>query len=239
MRRGSIVALLGIGLVAGGVATAVALIPTWLPVDASREAGRIDFVFWFTIAICIFLFAIVAAAIVYSVIKFRAAPDDLEDGPSIHGHTGLEIAWTAIPFVIVTVLAIVCGIVLSRNDAEGANPLVVDVQAQQYSWSFSYPGEGKVVSPVLYLPVNRSVELDMRSLDVIHAFFVPEFRENEDIVPGLVTKLHVTPDRIDTYTLQCNELCGAGHTLMNTEVRVVSPRAFAHWLALQKAGSSG
>src|SRR6478672_2449994 len=186
MRRGSIVALLGIGLVAGGVATAVALIPTWLPVDASREAGRIDFVFWFTIAICIFLFAIVAAAIVYSVIKFRAAPDDLEDGPSIHGHTGLEIAWTAIPFVIVTVLAIVCGIVLSRNDAEGANPLVVDVQAQQYSWSFSYPGEGKMVSPVLYLPVNRSVELDMRSLDVIHAFFVPEFRENEDIVPGLV-----------------------------------------------------
>jgi cytochrome c oxidase subunit 2 len=79
----------------------------------------------------------------------------------------------------------------------------------------------------------------MRSLDVIHAFFVPEFRENEDIVPGLVTKLHVTPDRIDTYTLQCNELCGAGHTLMNTEVRVVSPRAFAHWIALQKAGSSG
>jgi len=62
MRRGSIVALLGIGLVAGGVATAVALIPTWLPVDASREAGRIDFTFWFVIAICIALFAVVAAA---------------------------------------------------------------------------------------------------------------------------------------------------------------------------------
>src|SRR5436305_232755 len=142
MRRGSIVALLGIGVIAGGVATAVALIPTWLPVAASREAGRIDFTFWFVIAICIALFAVVAAAMIYSVIKFRAAPDDLEDGPSIHGHTGLEITWTAIPFVLITAIAIVCGIVLSRNDAQGANPLVVDVQTQQYAWSFSYPEGG-------------------------------------------------------------------------------------------------
>jgi len=239
MRRGSIVALLGIGLVAGGVATAVAVIPTWLPVDASREAGRIDFVFWFVIAICIALFAVVAAAMIYSIVKFKAAPDDLEDGPSIHGHTGLEIAWTAVPFVLITAIAIVCGIVLSRDDALGANPLIVNVQAQQYAWSFSYPEAGGATSPVLYLPVNRSVELRMRSLDVIHAFFVAEFRENEDIVPGMVTTLHITPDRFGTYTLQCNELCGAGHTLMNTQVVVESRAKFAHWLAQQKAGSTG
>jgi cytochrome c oxidase subunit 2 len=239
MRRGSIVALLGIGLVAGGVATAVALIPTWLPVDASREAGRIDFTFWFIIAICIVLFAVVAAAMIYSIWKFRAAPDDLEDGPSIHGHTGLEIVWTTIPFVLVTAIAIVCGIVLSKNAAEGANPLVVNVQAQQYSWSFSYPSANNATSPILYLPVNRSVVLHMRSLDVIHAFFVPEFRENMDIVPGMVTQLHITPNRIGTYTLQCNELCGAGHTTMNTEVMVESRAAFAHWVAVQKSGSNG
>src|SRR3954451_20104210 len=139
MRRGSIVALLGIGLVAGGVATAVALIPTWLPVDASREAGRIDFTFWFTIAICLALFAVVGAVMIYSVIKFKAAPDDLEDGPSIHGHTGLEIAWTAIPFVLITAIAIVSGIVLSQNAAQGAPSRVVhiDVQTQQFAWSFS------------------------------------------------------------------------------------------------------
>jgi cytochrome c oxidase subunit 2 len=239
MRRGSIVALLGIGLVAGGVATAVALIPTWLPVDASVEAGRIDFTFWFIIAICIALFAIVAAAMIYSIWKFRAAPDDLEDGPSIHGHTGLEIVWTAIPFVLVTAIAIVCGVVLSRNDAAGANPLIVNVTAQQYSWSFSYPSANNATSPVLFLPVNRSVVLQMRSLDVIHAFFVPEFRTNMDIVPGMVTQVHITPDRMDTYTLQCNELCGAGHTLMNTQVVVESRAAFAHWVAVQKSGSTG
>ena len=239
MRRGSIVALLGIGLVAGGVATAVALIPTWLPVDASQEAGRIDFTFWFVIAICIALFAVVAAAMVYSILRFKAAPDDLEDGPSIHGHTGLEIAWTAIPFVLVTAIAIVCGIVLARNDAQGANPLAVNVQAQQYAWSFSYPDANNATSPVLHLPANRSVELYMRSLDVIHSFFVREFRETEDIVPGMVTQLHITPNRIGTYQIECHELCGAGHTLMNSQVVVESPATFAKWLKQQKSGGGG
>ena len=239
MRRGSIVALLGIGLVAAGVATAVALIPTWLPVDASREAGRIDFVFWFVIAICIGLFAVVAAAMTYSVIKFRAAPDDLEDGPSIHGHTGLEIAWTAVPFVLITAIAIVAGVVLSKNEALGANPLVINVQAQQYAWTFSYPEAKNATSPVLYLPVNRSIDLHMRSLDVIHAFFVPEFRVNEDLVPGMVTRLHITPDRVGTYSLECNELCGSGHTLMNTQVIVESRAKFKQWIAQQKTAATG
>src|SRR5579863_9092098 len=239
MRRGSIVALLGIGLVAGGVATAVALIPTWLPPDASREAGRIDFTFWFVVAICIGLFAVVAAAIIYSVIKFRAAPDDLEDGPPIHGHTGLEIAWTAIPFVIVTAIAIVSGIVLSKDNALGANPLHINVQAQQFEWTFSYPDAGGAKSPILRLPINRSIELDMRSLDVIHAFFVPEFRENEDIVPGMVTHVHITPDRLGTYPLICNELCGLGHGLMRTQAIVMSDKAFNAWIKQQKAGIGG
>ncbi len=237
MRKGSIVALLGIGLVAGGVATAVAVIPTWLPVDASREAGRIDFTFWFVIGICIFLFSIVVAVIVYSVLNFRVAPDDLEDGPSIHGHTGLEIVWTAIPFVIVTAIAIVSGIVLSRNDAEGAPGRVVhiNIQAQQFEFTFSYPEADNATSPVLYLPVNRSIEFDMRSLDVIHAFFVPEFRLQEDIVPGLVTHLHVTPDRIGTYPFICNELCGLGHSLMRTYAIVMPDKKFDRWIAQQKA----
>ena len=239
MRRGSIVALLGIGLVAGGVATAVALIPTWLPPDASREAGRIDFTFWFVIAMCIFLFSIVVAVIVYSLLRFRVAPDDLEDGPSVHGHTGLEITWTAIPLVLVTAIAVISGIVLTENDAQGANTLRVNIQAQQFEFKFSYPDDGNVTSPILRLPVDRPVEFDMRSLDVIHAFFVPEFREQEDIVPGMVTHLHVTPDRVGTYPFICNELCGLGHSLMRSEVIVMPQKAFYRWLAQQKAGTTG
>jgi cytochrome c oxidase subunit 2 len=228
-------------LIAGGVATAVALIPTWLPPAASQEADRIDFTFWFVIAICIGLFAIVAAAMIYSVIKFRAAPDDLEDGPSIHGHTGLEIAWTAVPFVLITAIAVVCGIVLSRNNAEGAANRVVriDVQAQQFEFTFSYPAANNATSPVLRLPVDRSIVLSMRSLDVIHALFIPEFRENEDIVPGMVTKVHITPNRVGTYPFICNELCGLGHSTMRTQVIVMPGPAYDRWIKQQAAGAKG
>jgi cytochrome c oxidase subunit 2 len=239
MRWGSIVALLGIALVAGGVATAVALVPTWLPEDASREAGRIDFVFWFVIAICIAIFALVAAVMLYAIVRFRARPDDEEDGPPIHGHTGLEITWTAIPFVLVTAIAIVSAVVLSRNDAQAKDTLQINVTAQQFAWTFSYPDANNATSPVLKLPEGRSVELDMRSLDVIHAFFVPEFRTNEDIVPGLITNVHITPDRLGTYPLICNELCGLGHSLMRTQAIVMTPKAFDAWLKQQKTSTKG
>ncbi len=239
MRRGSIVALLGIGVIAGGVATAVALVPTWLPPVASRQAGRVDFVFWFVIAICIGIFAILVAVLVYAVIRFRAQEDDHEDGPPIHGHTGLEIGWTAIPFVLVTAIAIVSAIVLSRNDAEAGNTLHINVTAQQYAWTFAYPDANNATSPVLRLPKGRSIELDMRSLDVIHAFFVPEFRTNEDLVPGLVTNVHITPTRVGTFPLICNELCGLGHSLMRTQAIVMKPSAFDAWLKQQKQSTKG
>ena len=234
MRRGSIVALVGIGLIAGGVATAVAVVPTWLPERASREADRIDFVFWFVIGICIFIFAIVAAALVYSLMRFRVREDDWEDGPPIHGHTGLEITWTVIPFALVTAIAIVSAIALSRNDAQGADALRINVTAQQFAFTFNYPDAKNVTSPVLRLPKDRSVELSMRSLDVIHSVFVPEFGQKEDIVPGLVTQLHITPTRVGTFPLECTELCGLGHSLMRTRAIVMEPAAFDAWLKQQE-----
>jgi cytochrome c oxidase subunit II len=233
MRRGSIVALLGLALIAGGVATAVALVPTWLPEDASQQAGRIAFTFWFVIAICIFIFAIVAAVMVYAVIRFRVQEDDFEDGPPVHGHTGLEITWTVIPFILVTAIAIVSAIVLSRNDAQAKDTLHIDVTAQQFAFTFSYPDAKNVTSPVLMLPKGRSVELYMRSLDVIHSVFVPEFSVKEDIVPGLVTQIHVTPTRLGTFPLECTELCGLGHSLMRSEAVVMEPSAFDSWLKKQ------
>ena len=90
-----------------------------------------------------------------------------------------------------------------------------------------------------WLPKDQSVELDMRSLDVIHAFFVPEFRTNEDIVPGLVTNVHITPTRTGTFPLICNELCGLGHSLMRTQAIVMKPSAFDAWLGQQKKSTKG
>ena len=86
---------------------------------ASRRRDRIDFVSWFTVGICIVIFAMVAAVLLYAVYRFRAAPDDDSDGPPIHGNTGLEIVWTLIPTVLVTAIGIVSAVVLARNDAQG------------------------------------------------------------------------------------------------------------------------
>jgi cytochrome c oxidase subunit 2 len=238
MRRGSIVALVGIALIAGGVAAAVALVPTWLPEEASREAGRIHFVIWFVVVICIVIFSVVAAVMIYSVFRFRVAEDDWEDGPPIHGHTGLEITWTAIPFVIVTAIAIVSAVVLSRNDAQAKDTLPINVTAQQFEFTFSYPDAKNVTSPVLRLPKGRSVELYMRSLDVIHSVFVPQFSQKEDVVPGLVTQLHITPTRTGTFPLECTELCGLGHSLMRTQAIVMEPSAFDAWLKQQEKGAA-
>jgi cytochrome c oxidase subunit II len=237
VRRGSIVQLIVIGVLAGAIASAVALIPNWLPSSASREAGRIDFVFWFVTGICIFVFSIVAAVSVYAVWKFRVKPDDDSDGPPIHGHTGLEILWTAVPTVLVTSIAIVSAIVLAKDDAAGANPLRVNVYAQQFFWSFSYPGYRDKSSDILRLPVNRSVVLKMHAKDVIHSFWVPEFRQKQDLVPGITPTLHITPNRVGTYPLICTELCGLGHALMRSRVIVMSPDAFDKWASQKGAGA--
>ncbi|MBV8562589.1 MAG: cytochrome c oxidase subunit II [Actinobacteria bacterium] len=238
MRRGSILTLIAIGVVAGGIATAVAVLLPWLPEPASREAGRIHFVIWFVIVICIVIFAVVAAAIIYAVTHFRAAPDDLSDGPPIHGNTKLEIAWTLIPTVLVTAIAIVSAIVLSRNDAQGKDVLHVNVTAQQFAWSFSYPDAGGASSPILRLPKDRSVLLTLHAKDVIHSFWVPEFSQKEDTVPGLTTTLHITPDRLGTYAVICTELCGLGHALMRTTAVVMTPADFDKWLKSQKQAST-
>jgi cytochrome c oxidase subunit 2 len=224
-----LVQLFLIGLVAAGAGVVLAVLPNWLPEDASREAGRIHFVFWFVTGICIFIFAIVAAVLVYSVLRFRRLPDDDTDGPPIHGHTGLEIAWTAIPFLLVTAIAVVSAIVLAKDDATGANPLRVEVTAQQFFWSYSYPGYGNKKSDVLRLPVNRSVLLRMTSKDVLHSFWVPEFSQKQDVVPGIHPTLHITPDKVGTYPVICTELCGLGHALMRSQAVVMTAGAFDRW----------
>ena len=104
MRRGSLIQLIALGVVFGAAATVVALFVPWLPPVAAEERDGIDLVFWFTTAICIAIFALVAAVVVYSVMKFRVRPDDDSDGPPIHGHTGVEIVWTAVPAVLVTAI---------------------------------------------------------------------------------------------------------------------------------------
>jgi cytochrome c oxidase subunit II len=228
-----------IGALFGAAATAVAYFVPWLPASDAKEADRIHFVFWFTTAICIAIFALVASVITYSVITFRARPDDDGDGLPLHGSTGLEIVWTAVPAVLVTAISIVAGVVLVQNSHAGSNALRVDVTAQQFVWSFSYPEQGGLVSPTLNIPVDRPVELHLSSKDVIHSFWVPEFSQKQDAVPGIVTKLVITPTHVGTYPVVCTELCGLGHALMRAQAVVTDQAGFDKWVQKQKQAANG
>ena len=230
MRRGSLLQLIALTLVAFAIGTAVAVFIPWLPTPASREAGRIWFSYWFTIWICLVIFAIVAAVLVYALLKFRVDEGDLSDGPPVHGHTTLEIVWTAIPFVLVTAIAIVSGIVLAKDSRAGRNPLRITVTTEQFAYTFTYPN-GKSYTDALRLPVNRHVLLTLHSRDVIHSFWVPAMGQKSDAVPGLNNQIVVTPDRIGSYPIICTQLCGLGHAYMRNKAIVMSATDYKAWYA--------
>ena len=230
--------LVAVGLGAAAVATAVALFVPWLPTPASKQADRIDFVFWFVTVICIAIFALVVAVILYAVVRFRARPDDDSDGAPIHGHTGLEIAWTAVPAILVTAIAVVSAVALAQNDRLPKKHIRVNVTAQQFAWTFQYPASNGLTTSSLRLPLDEAVELKMQSKDVIHSFWVPQFGQKQDVVPGITTRLVITPKRLGTYPVVCTELCGEGHALMRSQAIVMKPAAFAAWVkAAQQAAA--
>ena len=223
-----------IGLVVGVLTTAVAVFVDWLPEQASEQREGIDFVFWLTTWICISIFAVVAAISIYSVWKFRAPPDDDEDGPPVHGHTGIEIAWTVVPLVLVIIIAVASAIVLAQNDRVAEDSLRIKVTAQQFAWKFEYP-DG-FTTPTLTLPVDQDVVLELRALDVLHSFWVPEFGQKQDAVPGEVTQVAITPNKVGQYPIVCTELCGLGHSLMRSRVHVVERGEYEAWVQEQGEG---
>jgi cytochrome c oxidase subunit 2 len=164
---------------------------------------------------------------------------DTDDGSPIHGHTGLEIAWTIIPAVLVTVIAVYSGIALAQAEDLPSGRRIVEIKAQQFAWLFTYPdiklqNNRALTTGELVLPVGRPAEFHIESVDVIHSFWVPEFRMKQDAVQGITTRTFVTPTRRGTYPVICTELCGLGHPTMRARVRVVSSGEFEAWVAEQK-----
>jgi cytochrome c oxidase subunit 2 len=204
----------------------------WNGQEASTAAPEIDELLNVMIVISSFVFSLVMVMLFYALWKFKAKPGDESDGEPIHGNTRLEIAWTLIPTVIVLFGAGYSWKVLNDIEAVHKNPMTVDVFAQQYAWSFGYPGKGDVWSQgELHVPVNRQVQFKMHAQDVIHSFWVPEWRIKKDTVPGITTTAIVTPDRVGTYQLICTELCGFGHASMRAKVVVEPPAKFQKWVA--------
>jgi cytochrome c oxidase subunit 2 len=236
-RRSAVLKMLAIAAAAAVVTTLVAVLIRWLPDSASEEMDRITFTYWFATVICIAIFSLVVGVIVYSVIAFRAQPDDDTDGPPIHGNTTLEVVWTVVPAILVIAIGIVSAVVLSKNADAGSNPLHVKVFAQQFAWRFEY--DGNVRTDELVLPLHRSVKFEMTSADVIHSFWIPQMGQKQDLVPGITTTIVVTPTRTGRFTLICAELCGLGHATMRAPVRVLEQNAFDSWLKQQQAAAGG
>jgi cytochrome c oxidase subunit II len=214
------------------VISAVMVPINWDGQGASTAAPKIDDLLNVMIVLSAFVFSLVMVMLFYALWKFKAKPGDESDGEPIHGNTRLEVAWTLIPTIIVLFGAGYSWSVLNDIEEPADNPLTVDVFSQQYAWSFGYPGKDNAYSQgELHVPLDRQVQFKMHSLDVIHSFWVPEWRIKKDNVPGITTTAIVTPDKPGTYQLICTELCGFGHAAMRAKV-VVEPAAdFRKWIA--------
>jgi cytochrome c oxidase subunit II len=219
--------------VAGTVVISAVMIPiNWDGQQASTAAPKIDNLLNVMIVLSAFVFSLVMVMLFYALWKFKAKPGDESDGEPIHGNTRLEVAWTLIPTIIVLFAGGYSWKVLHDIEEPAKNPLTVSVFSQQFAWSFAYPGKDYAwTEGELHVPVDRQIHFKMHALDVIHSFWVPEWRIKKDNVPGITTTAIVTPDKVGTYQLICTELCGFGHATMRAKVVVEPPSDFNRWVA--------
>ena len=206
------------------------------PREASVQSIAVDQLFHVHLWIISFLFSLIMVTLIYCLIVFRRRKGELGDGEYITGNSTLEMTWTAIPLMAVLVLAYAGAKTLGAIRVIDPSALQVKVTAGQWYWRYQYPEFG-VTSSDLYLPVNRQIDLQMTSVDVIHSFWVPEFRVKQDIIPGRTVDLRVTPSLIGNYTVRCSELCGLRHAYMEGKVNVVSQGDFDKWIAQQESAA--
>lgn len=201
-----------------------------LPVAASAEALPIDNLFNAHYWMIAFLFSLIMVLMIYSVFVFRREDGDETDGPNWHSNTKLEIGWTIIPTFVVIGFGIWGAVALNEITRPKPGEMTVDVTGKQWIWSFVYPEQDDIQSGELVLPVDRTIVLKMNAEDVIHSFWVPEFRVKQDLVPGRETTLRITPTETGMYKLRCAEICGLNHTQMQADVRVLSVADFQAWV---------
>ena len=228
-----------------------------LPIDASANAPVYDELFKVLFTIGSILFVGIVGLLVFSLIRFRRRSGQLGDGLAIEGNLPLEIFWTAVPAVVVLFVGLYSydiydrmgGMVPLAHDhmggaheehiwggissgsiesAAATNALPIEVTAMQFAFLFHYP-EGDITSGELHVPADRPITLRMEAKDVIHAFWVPEFRLKQDVIPGQPTQLSFTPTRTGRYPIVCAELCGPYHGGMRSTVVVESPDDWDHW----------
>jgi len=240
-----LIALIGVGLVLTVATNAVdALFP---PAAATAQGQEIRDLYTVVFIIAAVIFFVVEGLIVWTVIRYRRKPGDDELPPQTHGNNLAEITWTVVPTLIVAFLFVISWQTLNNVEAVSAEPeLTVDVTGSQFAWTFDYlDGSGATVASqtvangeggILALPVGRSVQFRMHSVDVIHAFYVPAFLFKRDVNPDAQNRPTVFETTIDEAFAgqvlrgQCAELCGIGHRKMTFEVHAMTAAEFDAWL---------
>jgi cytochrome c oxidase subunit II len=209
------------------------------PTPSSDQAEDAASLWWVALIAAAVVGGITMTLIIFSVIRFRRRDDRLPDQRD--NHLTLEVVCTVIPVAIVAGLFAYTINVERKVTALSNDPdLVVDVVGYQWGWTFTYPEAGVTSVPgedyepaVLAVPVGATVRFNLRSPDVIHSFWVPEFLEKRDLIPGVDNAIDVDVNRTGTWTGRCAEFCGLDHWLMSFEVQAMEPADFEAWLAAQ------
>jgi cytochrome c oxidase subunit 2 len=215
-----------------------------LPLQASDEAGKVDLLFQIEFFFIAFFFSLVAGLLIHFLIYFRARPGDDTDGEFMHGNLRLEVLWTVGPAIIVTGLGIFAALTLWDIQDANAGEIPIEVRGQQWAWQFQYPVEiipedqrptdeefAGFSSADLVLLVDQPVVFEMTSVDVLHAFWIPEMRVKRDLAPGVVTELRLTPNEPGEYRMLCNQLCGTRHGAMVANVFVYDEADYNAWIS--------
>ena len=216
----------------------------FLPESVSSYGDQIDRLFWAILWITGVFFFVVQGGLLFFVLKYRARPG--RKASYVHGHTGLEVVWTIVPALILLVLTVSSQKVWTQIRGLGRVPrdsLQVEVLAEQFAWNIRYPGPDQAMGTAddittineLHLPIHRPVLITLKSKDVIHSFFLADFRVKQDAVPGLTTHVWLEARKAGQYEIRCAELCGLGHYRMRGQVTVESEEDFKRWLAKTKA----
>lgn len=195
-------------------------------------------VFFYVAAV---VFAVVAGLIAWSIVRFRKRPGDDEAPPQTKHNLALEITWFAIPTAIVVVLFVLsAGALQDVNDEHDDPTVIVQVDAFQWGWRFTYADEAVVVEGLpeeparIVLPVDEPLRFDLRSRDVVHSFYVPRFLVKRDTIPGETNRIDYLISEEGTYDGRCAEFCGVLHDSMPFTIEAVSMDEFEGWLADQR-----
>ncbi len=211
----------------------------WKPV--ADRAADIDMLFKFMGVFGLAIMVYVAGFVIYAAVAFRRRRGEPPDSVGVHiqDHPVLEFWWTVIPTLLLIVLVFLSIQVWHRVYAGTVAPaLTTEVVGHQFNWEIRYPGfSGSVFTPpdAMHLPVGKPVRILISSADVLHGFWVPEYRIKADAVPGLVQTLNMTATRPGKFDIACSEYCGVNHSKMVGKVVAEPPEAFERWLASVKS----